>query len=56
MGGKQVTGTSGDDSLARMVVFGSSIDGDTYSIRFYDNSSVPIYSDNFSSTGDSDKT
>lgn len=55
-GGPQVVGTSGSDSPARVMVSAASIKGGTYTIRFFNNSNVPIYSAQFSRTGEPAKT
>lgn len=55
-GGFKVVGTSGSDSPVSVLVAGGKIKGGTYTIRFYNNSAVPIYSAEFSPTGNSQKT
>jgi hypothetical protein len=55
-GGTQVVGTSGSGSPARVTIPGTSISGGTYTIRFYNNSDVTIYSAEFSTIGDTTKT
>lgn len=55
-GGTQVVGTAGAGSPARVIVSGASIRGGTYTIRFFNSSNVPIYSAQFSHTGETVKT